>query len=37
MLALAAHEHWEVHHMDVKSDFLNVTLKEEVYARHRQQ
>jgi hypothetical protein len=37
MLALAAHEHWEVHHIDVKSDFLNVTLKEEVYARHRWQ
>jgi hypothetical protein len=31
MLALAMHEHWEVHHMDVKSAFLNGDLKEEVY------
>jgi hypothetical protein len=31
MLALTAHEHWEVHHMDVKSAFLNGTLKEVVY------
>lgn len=31
LLALAAHEHWEVHHMDVKSAFLNGDLKEEVY------
>jgi hypothetical protein len=31
MLALAAHEGWEVHHMDVKSAFLNGELKEEVY------
>ena len=31
MLALAAHQRWEVHHMDVKSVFLNGDLKEEVY------
>lgn len=31
MVALAAHERWEVHHMDVKSAFLNGELKEEVY------
>ena len=31
MLALAAHQGWEVHHMDVKSMFLNGELKEEVY------
>jgi len=31
MLALAAHQRWEVHHMDVKSAFLNGDLKEEVY------
>jgi hypothetical protein len=31
MLALAAHQGWEVHHMDVKSAFLNGELKEEVY------
>jgi hypothetical protein len=31
MLALAAHQGWEVNHMDVKSAFLNGELKEEVY------
>ena len=31
MLALAVHQRWEVHHMDVKSAFLNGDLKEEVY------
>ena len=31
LLALAAHRGWEVHHMDVKSAFLNGVLKEEVY------
>ncbi|CAL1392261.1 unnamed protein product [Linum trigynum] len=31
MLALAAQRGWEVHHMDVKSAFLNGELKEEVY------
>ncbi|KAF0918025.1 hypothetical protein E2562_021716 [Oryza meyeriana var. granulata] len=31
LLALAAHERWTVHHMDVKSAFLNGDLKEEVY------
>lgn len=31
MLALAAHGKWEVHHMDVKSAFLNGELKEQVY------
>jgi hypothetical protein len=30
-LALAAQEGWRVHHMDVKSAFLNDDLKEEVY------
>ena len=30
-LALAAQEGWRVHHMDVKSAFLNGDLKEEVY------
>jgi hypothetical protein len=33
MLALAAHERWEVHHMDMKSAFLNGALKEEVYVQ----
>jgi hypothetical protein len=31
ILALAAHEGWRVHHMDVKSAFLDGDLKEEVY------
>jgi hypothetical protein len=33
LLALAAQEEWEVHHMDVKSDFLNGDLMEEVYVQ----
>ena len=32
-LALAAQEGWRVHHMDVKSTFLNDDLNEEVYVR----
>ena len=32
LLALAAQEGWQVHHMDVKSAFLNGNLKE-VYVR----
>lgn len=31
LLALAAQEGWQVHHMDVKSAFLNGDLEEEVY------
>jgi hypothetical protein len=31
LLALAAQEDWRVHHMNVKSAFLNGDLKEEVY------
>ena len=31
LLALAAQEGWRVHHMDIKSAFLNGDLKEEVY------
>jgi hypothetical protein len=33
LLTLAAQEGWQVHHIDVKSAFLNVDLKEEVYVR----
>jgi hypothetical protein len=33
LLALAAHSKWEVHHMDVKSAFLNGVLTEEVYVQ----
>jgi hypothetical protein len=31
LIALAAHKGWEVHHLDVKSDFLNGDLHEEVF------
>ena len=33
LLAIAAHYSWEVHHMDVKSVFLNGELKEAFYVR----
>jgi hypothetical protein len=33
LLVLAAQEGWQVHHIDVKSVFLNEDLKEEVYIR----
>ena len=33
LLALVGQEGWQVHHMDVKSAFLNGDLKEEVYVR----
>ena len=33
LLALAAHGKWQVHHMDVKSAFLNGVLDEEVYVQ----
>jgi hypothetical protein len=33
ILAVAEHEGWRVHHMDVKSAFLNGELKEDVYVR----
>jgi hypothetical protein len=31
LIALAAIKDWEIHHMDVKSAFLNGELKEEVF------
>jgi hypothetical protein len=31
VLALAADRRWQVHHLDVKSAFLNGELEEEVY------
>jgi hypothetical protein len=33
LITLAAHEGWELHHMDVKSTFLNGDLQEEVYVK----
>ena len=33
LFALAAHYSWEVHHMDVKSAYLNGTLEEIIYMR----
>jgi hypothetical protein len=33
LFALAAQEGWQVHHMNVKSAFLNSDLNEEVYMR----
>ena len=33
LLALAAQEGWQVHHMDVKSAFLNGELEDEVYVK----
>jgi hypothetical protein len=33
LLALAANRGWEVHHLDVKTAFLNGELEEEVYVR----
>jgi hypothetical protein len=34
IIALAAKSGWKVHHMDVKSAFLNGDLIEEVYVQH---
>jgi len=31
LLAVAANAGWDVHHMDIKSAFLNGELEEEVY------
>jgi hypothetical protein len=31
LIALVAHRGWEIHHMDVRSTFLNGDLHEEVY------
>jgi hypothetical protein len=35
LLALPAQEGWQVHHMGMKSTFLNGDLKEEVYVPNR--
>jgi hypothetical protein len=36
VLALMTNEGWEVHHMDLKTVFLNGELTEEVYVRQPQ-
>ena len=33
-LAIAASKQWEVHHMDVKCDFLNGDINEDIYMQH---
>jgi hypothetical protein len=33
LLVIAAHHSWEVHHMDVKSAFLNGDMKEIIYVQ----
>jgi hypothetical protein len=34
VIALAAHEGWQIHHMDVKSAFWNGNLMEKVFVQH---
>ena len=34
ILAITTSKHWEVHHMDVKSDFLHGELNEEIYTKN---
>ena len=33
VLAIATSKHWEVNHMDVKSDFIHGDLNEEIYMK----
>ena len=33
-LSIVASKHWEVHHMDVNSDFIHGGLHEEIYMQH---
>ena len=35
-LAIAASKKWEVHHMDVKCDFMNGDITEDIYMHHPQ-
>jgi hypothetical protein len=36
MLALAVHQRWEVHHLDIKSAFLNGDSRKKSTSRNRQ-
>ena len=36
VLAILASKHWEVHHMDVKSEFLHGYIHEEIYMNHHE-
>ena len=31
VLAIATSKHWEVHHMDVKSEFIHGEIQEDIY------
>ena len=35
LIAIAAQEAWILHHLDVKSAFLNREVEEEIYVKHR--
>ena len=34
VLAISASKHWEVHHMDVKLEFMHGDIHEEIYINH---
>ena len=34
VLGISAYKHWEVHHMDVKSEFMHGYIHEEIYMKH---
>ena len=34
VLAIAASNHWEIQHMDVKSEFIHHEINEEIYVNH---
>ena len=36
VLAISASKHWEVHHMDVKSEFLHGDIHEEIYMKQHE-
>ena len=34
VLAISASKHWEVYHMDVKSEFIHGDIREEIYMKY---